>query len=267
MESVDEEAPLLGTARAFPLMRENRRFTANLAITFAHDFVRLAERAPMFLAESELAYFTGLEHDRRRRSYLLGRCAAKLALQQSLAEPDLRALEIGSGVFGQPLVLHASRATPGVTISHSVDLAVAFAFPAGHPMGVDLERIDPERLDTIRSVMSRRERAWADHSDPVTLSTLVWTAKEALSKVLLCGLMSPWAILSVGELQPRGARVWEGRFENFAQYKFFSWASRFYLMSVVLPKNSMYAGDESAFDAIVARALDRHLPGLHEEAA
>lgn len=257
LDIVDDKSGLLGTVSTFPLTRENRSLTAVFAVTFAHDFAKLAAQAPMFLAASELAYFTRLEHHRRRCSYLLGRYAAKLALRQALAEQDLKILEIGSGVFGQPLVLHASRATPGVTISHGADLAVAFAFPAGHPMGVDIEQIDSERLDPIRSVMSRRERAWADQADPATMCTLVWTAKEALSKTLLCGLMSPLEILNLSELQPTGARVWEGRFENFAQYKFLSWASRSYLMSVVLPKNSMYAGADFAFDAIIARALDQ----------
>ena len=124
---------------------------------------------------------------------------------------------------------------PEVTISHCDEIAVALAFPSGHPMGVDIEQIDAERLVTIRSQMSSVERDWARSAgaDELALSTLIWTAKEALSKALTCGLMSPMEIFNLSDFYPLGDRVWGGLFQNFGQYKFMGWISRTVAMSVV----------------------------------
>jgi 4'-phosphopantetheinyl transferase len=249
--SSDKVLPF-GVTRVLPLTRGDQRFDAVFAVAFAHNFVKLAERADDFLAPPEITCFSRFQHDRRSRSYLLGRYTAKLALQRAIPGSSLKSFEISSGVFGQPLVLHGSSAPRGVTISHSGDLAIALAFPVGHPMGVDVEQIDPDRLNAIQSVMSKQERAWANHSlhDQVVLSTLVWTAKEALSKTLLCGLMSPMEIFNLSELRPTGPRTWEGLFENFGQYKFISGASRSYLMSMVLPKRSLCTVDFPFAEAV-----------------
>ena len=238
----DEGFPC-GITRVLPLTRGDHRFDAFFALTFAHDYPKLARCAHDFLTPPEIACLANFQHDRRRQSYLLGRYAAKVALQQLIPGSSLKAFEIGSGVFGQPLALYGAPGPPGITISHSGDLAVALAFPIGHPMGVDVEQIDPERLNTIQSVMSPRERAWADHSlrDQAVLSTLVWTAKEALSKTIGCGLMTPLEIFNLSDLQPTGPGTWEGWFENFAQYKFIGGANPAYVMSVVLPKRTTCA--------------------------
>jgi 4'-phosphopantetheinyl transferase len=245
----------LSITKNFPLTRGTRSLSAFFAFTFAHEFARLADGISDFLVGSEVDYYATLRHPRRRQSYLLGRFAAKLALQQAMSESNPKAFEISSGVFEQPLVLHPSRATPGITISHFEDAAVAVAFPSGHPMGVDFEGIDPARLSAIQSVMSKRERLWADHSlpDQLVLSTLVWTAKEALSKALLCGLMTPMEILSLSEIRRTGSNSWEGLFENFAQYKSVSWASRSSVMSIVFPKNSGYLAEALDFQRIMSQ--------------
>jgi phosphopantetheinyl transferase (holo-ACP synthase) len=160
-----------------------------------------------------------------------------------------------SGVFEQPLVSYLSAKTPGVTISHCNEIAVALAFPTGHPMGVDIERIDPARMITIQSQMSPVECGWARSAgaDEITLSTLIWTAKEALSKALTCGLMSPMEILNLSEFYPLGSRTWGGLFQNFAQYKFVGWINRTVAMSVVLPMKSNVVGQGLDFDAVISR--------------
>ena len=187
-------------------MREGQRIATVFGFVFAHEYPALVHHIAEFLASSEAAYFAGLHFLRRQQSFLLGRYAAKLALQYALQTPDLKAIEIGRGVFEQPVVSHLSAKTPGVTISHCNEIAVALAFPAGHPMGVDIERIDPARMITIQSQLSPVECAWAclAGADEITLSTLIWTAKEALSKALTCGLMSPMEILNLSEFTHLG---------------------------------------------------------------
>ena len=236
-------------------MRENQRVETVFGFVFASDYPALLDQFAEFLAPAEADYFAGLHFLRRQQSFLLGRYAAKLALQFLLQAADPKAIEIGRGVFEQPLVSYLSAKVPDVTISHCDEIAVALAFPAGHPMGVDVEQIDPDRLIAIRSQMSPVEREWARSAgtDELALSTLIWTAKEALSKALTCGLMSPMEIFNLAEFYPLGRRIWGGLFQNFGQYKFIGWISRTVAMSVVLPKKSDAAKSALDFDAILSK--------------
>jgi 4'-phosphopantetheinyl transferase len=235
-------------------MRESRRVETVFGFVFASDYPALLDQFGEFLAPGEADYFAGLRFLRRQQSFLLGRYAAKLALQCLLQAADPKAIEIGRGVFEQPLISYLSAKVPDMTISHCDEIAVALAFPAGHPMGVDVEQIDAARLTAIQSQMSPVEREWARSAgaDELALSTLIWTAKEALSKALTCGLMSPMEIFNLAEFYPLENRVWGGLFQNFGQYKFIGWISRTVAMSVVLPKKSDAAANALDFDGILA---------------
>jgi 4'-phosphopantetheinyl transferase len=244
-----------GSVRVFPLRRESLHVDTVFGFVFARDYPAILDQAGEFLAPAEAAYFAGLHYLRRQQSFLLGRYAAKLALQRLLRAADPKAIEIGRGVFEQPLISYLSPRAPGVTISHCDEIAVALAFPSGHPMGVDVEQIDPDRLVTIRSQMSAVEREWARSvgADEPGFSTLIWTVKEALSKALICGLMSPMEIFNLAEFYPIGHGVWGGLFQNFGQYKFMGWISRTVAMSVVLPKKSEAAQGVLDFEAVLKR--------------
>jgi 4'-phosphopantetheinyl transferase len=114
---------------------------ATLTVVFADQSLVFDELAGELLGPTEFSYFCTLRSACRQQSYLLGRYAAKLALRDLLQESDFRIIEIARGVFDQPIVLFAQKQRWGVTISHTDSLAVALAFQAGHPMGVDAERI------------------------------------------------------------------------------------------------------------------------------
>jgi 4'-phosphopantetheinyl transferase len=244
-----------GSVRVFPLRRESLRVDTVFGFVFARDYPAILDQKGEFLAPAEAVYFAGLRYLRRQQSFLLGRYAAKLALQSLLKAADPKAIEIGRGVFEQPMISYLSARAPEVTISHCDEIAVALAFPSGHPMGVDIEQIDPDRVATIRSQMSPVEREWARSAgaDELALSTLIWTAKEALSKALTCGLMSPMEIFNLAEFYPLGLRMWGGLFQNFGQYRFMGWLSRTVAMSVVLPKKSEAAEGALDFEAVLTR--------------
>jgi 4'-phosphopantetheinyl transferase len=236
-------------------MRESRRVDTIFGFVFARDYPALLDQSGEFLAPAEAAYFAGLHYLRRQQSFLLGRYAAKLALQRLLKAADPKTIEIGRGVFEQPLTSYLSARAPDVTISHCDEVAVAVAFPSGHPMGVDIEQIDPDRLVAIRSQMCSAERDWARSADTgeLAFSTLIWTAKEALSKALICGLMSPMEIFNLAEIYPLGYRVWGGLFQNFGQYRFIGWIGRTVAMSVVLPKKSEAPEGPPDLDAVLSQ--------------
>jgi 4'-phosphopantetheinyl transferase len=235
----------IGVTLILHLTREARSFDAVLGVAAERDYSQIVAQAGDFLAPQEAAYFGGLRFIRRQQSYLLGRYAAKIALQQALDEPDLKALEITPGVFGQPLVAHSSKRTPGISISHCAGFAVALTFPVGHPMGIDIENINPDRETTIRTQLSQRELKWVESGadQRLALTTLIWTVKEALSKALTSGLMSPIEIYHLSELNPIGNGIWAGFFEKFGQYRFVGWLVDGFALSIVLPKYTDFFGD------------------------
>ena len=222
------------------IRRGEAQHKATQVIVFDEPASHLVEFAAEFLGSTENAYFSTLRFARRQQSYLLGRYAAKLALRDLLGESDLRAIEIERGVFGQPIVQCARSRRWCVSISHAGSLAVALAFPAGHPMALDVERIDLTRYDTILSQLSNQETQWieagAEHK--LQLATALWTAKEALSKVLCTGLMSPVQIYNLSEFSRDSSGNWEGTFQNFGQYKTTTWIGTSHAVSIVLPKRS-----------------------------
>jgi phosphopantetheinyl transferase len=201
----------------------------------------LNELAAELLGPDEAAYFSRLHFERRQESYLLGRYAAKLALGEAISEADLKSIQIVKGLFEQPIVQCERNAGWAVTISHSESLTVGLAYPTGHPMGIDVEQIDETRLETVLSQLSREEICWvqkaAAHRHKV--ATAVWSMKEALSKALTTGLMTPVQIYGLAELASIDSGQWEGQFRNFAQYKARVWSGTSHVMSIAMPKRSI----------------------------
>ena len=142
-------------------MRENRCVETVFGFVLASDYPALLDQFGKFLAPAGGGLFCWSSFLAPAKEFVLGRYAAKLALQCLLQEAGFKAIEIGPGVFEQPLISYLSAKVPDVTISHCDEIAVALAFPAGHPMGVDVEQIDPARLIAIQSQMSPVEREWA----------------------------------------------------------------------------------------------------------
>jgi 4'-phosphopantetheinyl transferase len=221
------------------LRRADRLEAAWLAAAPATRFDELHPRIDEFLDPVESGEYRALAVDRRRRSWLLGRFAAKRAAAAYLGASDLRAMVVTRGVFGQPLLRVAEADAPGLSISHAGALAVAVAHPVGHPLAVDYEEIRPSQADAIASQLTPRELAWAGHDHPRL--TALWTAKEALSKALRCGLTTPFRLFETIELVDATGRV-TGRFENFTQYRFVSKVAADSVLTLVLPLRTELSG-------------------------
>ena len=234
----------VGLPRTLPypvtIRRGETQLRAMLVVVFNDPANAWMEAASKLLGESEIAYFSTLPFARRQGSYLLGRYAAKTALSAVLSEPELRAIEIERGVFEQPIVRYGRNGGWEVTISHTGDRAVALAYPAGHPMGVDLEQVDPAQHETILSQLSEPEIGWVNlrPAERFQFATALWAAKESLSKVLRTGLMVNIRVYDLAEFNLIDPRLWEGSFENFAQYKARVWIGSNHVLSIALPKRS-----------------------------
>lgn len=221
------------------LTRQDGTYTAVLAWATSDDSAALRDRCETFLHPRELEYFLTLPTERRRQSYLLGRHAAKQALSARAGVDDPTRIEIVAGVFQQPIVRPGLSEPTGISITHSGRLACAVAFPEQHPMAIDVEDEAPDRTATMASQIlpvefDRARLAWPQGAPH---AAMIWTAKEALSKALRCGLTTPFSLLAVTNLvqHPHAAG---GEFEHFRQYRFQTWRIGPTVMSLVVPRLS-----------------------------
>jgi 4'-phosphopantetheinyl transferase len=222
------------------IRRSEIQLEGKLVLVFDDIAWSAKEFAAKVLGEAETLYFSTLPFAPRQKSYLLGRYAAKAALGNAFAESDLRTIEIERGVFEQPVVHYPRNDKWDVTISHTELSAAALAYPRGHPMGIDIERINSARAETLLSQLSEQEVDWVDRQPANRLETAfaLWTAKEALSKALRTGLMSPVEIYNLTEFNQTGSGIWEGFFHNFAQYKARVWIGSSSVLAMVFPSRS-----------------------------
>lgn len=178
-----------------------------------------------FLHATECATLEGLTVNNRRHDYLLSRYAAKSAAATWGGLRDMRTFAITPGAFSQPVLTGFSPPCPGVTLAHSGGVAVAIAHDIGHPMGIDVERLVPDKLETTRTQTTPAEFALVQKSGVREAEglMLLWTAREAISKALRCGLTCPLQILAVRSFELCDGGWYRGDYANFGQYQFVAW--------------------------------------------
>jgi phosphopantetheinyl transferase len=226
-------------AVALTLGRDGRHHPASLGFSFGSGHESAQKAADSFLHPGELGRWSALQFPIRRRSYLLGRRAAKAALAVCFPDFSPTSIEVASGVFGQPYIGAGSPVTAEISLAHAHDAAVALVCPAGHPAGVDLELIDPARASVARSSCSPSE---LNVVEPLGLpeaeaSFLLWSAREALGKALRCGLAVPFETLAVGSVEGREGH-YESLFAHFPPFKAHTWVLGDHVLSIVLPKKT-----------------------------
>jgi 4'-phosphopantetheinyl transferase len=197
------------------------------------------------LGPAETAAFRRCRTREREISYLLGRHVARHAVALYLKDQAHVPFEIASGVFNQPIVRGPVTEPPGITISHTGDLAVAIAHDAGHKMGVDIEHSRGKA--GLGSVLTDREARLAEAMpfDEDVRATAIWTMKESLSKALRCGLTVPLSLLEVGSVVVESDGSVRSDFSNFGQYKCQTWICDPHVLSIALPLKTEVMVEES----------------------
>lgn len=183
------------------------------------------------IENGQLLSFPSLE---RQYSYLLGRYCAKKALGAFLQEQDLWDIEIENGIFDQPVARCSSLENIHVSISHTYQLGAALAFPEICPMAIDMETICASKVAVMRSQMLPGELIFHCFYSREAQDTAMWTAKEALSKALKCGLTVPVPILEIESMEEEQGLV-VSYFKNFKQYKAVSFQVESAICSIVFP--------------------------------
>ncbi len=199
---------------------------------YYHEAVKL-------LHPRERAYYDTLNFEKRKKTFLLGRYSVKQAVGALVGEGNLQMILVRQGVFNQPVTLNVRDQLVNVSITHCDDIGAAVAFPEAHPMGIDVEKVDAKKNDVFETQITNREKELIrtiQHSYDSML-TLLWTAKESLSKVLKTGMTTPFNIYEVCKIEERDNCL-ISHFKNFAQYKTVSINVNQYVCSLTYPQKT-----------------------------
>ncbi|WP_088833760.1 4'-phosphopantetheinyl transferase family protein [Paenibacillus tyrfis] len=212
-------------------------YSAWLSVCCAQSAAEYQATIP-FLHPNELAFYEGLQFERRITSYLAGRYAAKRAVAATVQEERLDRIWIDRGILHQPLIVHPAALNLQVSISHCDELGAALVFPEALPMGLDVEQIRPARQAVLAAQMTEREREriGAQPGSEALLMTLYWSAKEALSKVLKTGLAVPFEFFEITGLEQQGT-AWVAAYSHFPQFRVAGWVVGERVFAIAYPKD------------------------------
>jgi phosphopantetheinyl transferase len=186
------------------------------------------------LSFDELNYYKRLKSDRRKKSFLIGRYTAKIAVSNFSNEKNLNNISVVNGVFKQPIAIGNN---VEVTISHSGDLAITVAYSRELIIGIDVEKVDYKVCQISKDKIINNEVILVSAIDlPETEKfTMLWTIKESLMKVLKTGLEVSYCILEISKIYKEGPFIYN-EFKNFPQYKCVSFSIQNYMFSITYPR-------------------------------
>jgi 4'-phosphopantetheinyl transferase len=144
-----------------------------------------------WLGDHERRVLAGLRMRRRRAAWRLGRWTAKAALGAWLGVAPSR-LEVLAAPDGAPEAwLDGVRAPVSVSLSHRGGRALAVVTDAPRVAGCDVELVEPRSGAFVREWLAPSEQrlvASCSEAQRELVANLIWTAKEAASKVRREGL-------------------------------------------------------------------------------
>lgn len=190
-----------------------------------------------YLHKSELEKYVQIKLEQRKQSFIAGRLVAKQTLSYLFKENDLTKIAIKPGIFNQPLIdYHNNQLKYKISLSHSSDQSICLVFPEEHPMGIDMETVRKNSgMDIASQLTSYEKSLWQnDAMDIDTFYVLLWTIKEALSKVLHTGLTVPLEIYEIEHIAKK-RNFYISTFKNFGQYKVISFRKGSNVYSFALP--------------------------------
>ncbi|MGD6960801.1 4'-phosphopantetheinyl transferase family protein [Fictibacillus phosphorivorans] len=188
------------------------------------------------LTIEEQGYFKTLKFKARIKSYLQGRFAAKKALSTFFYGENTNNLSTFNGFLNQPIL--STQENIQISLSHSHSLGGALVFPEAIPMGLDIEFMSDENASIFETQLTSGEKKLINyHNDKDYKKTLmiIWTAKEALSKILRTGLTVPLEVLEVKNIKYVEQNEFKCDFTNFGVFTTHSFVFEDYICSLAYP--------------------------------
>lgn len=167
-----------------------------------------------WLCEAEVAEYQALIIPKRRDEWLAGRILVKKTYSEQIA-PAIhpRQLQILREPSQKPeLLLNEQSTGMSISISHSHGWVAAALDPSGHPMGIDLERVEARDPAFLADYFTATEKNWIAQDGNLTPDqkiTLIWSSKESVLKSLGLGLhLDPLRVEVSGIMVPTVVSEW-----------------------------------------------------------
>lgn len=216
----------------------NEELAASLTLCPSLSNEELNTKTLELLHPEEIKTGRGYASDVRRRSFLSGRIAGKMAMYQLFPDIPSAACRIMTGSIGRP-VLYDFPQHYGISIAHNESWNAGICFPLSVPMGVDVETITEKNRTIIPSILSSREKdLCSSEGDSLELIHLLWTAKEAAGKAIGLGFRVPTAwyeIEFIDTLRTIPQLIHQCRFKNLSVFTALSVEIHGGMLSIVFP--------------------------------
>lgn len=231
----------------------------NISYSFCHyQFIRDNCTMESYLHIEEIKRYNNFRYDKRKKSYLLGRYAAKEALCHHTGKNNPNNIIIQQGVFGQPMILSNQLHNLHVSITHCDEVGGAIIFPEDCPVGMDIENIQKVSESSFLFQVTESEGRLIHHPygyNPSTIMALIWSAKECLSKILRTGLTVPFELLEISKIIYKD-RYFISYFKNFIQYCTYSICCGEYILSITCPTNTELLRMEELLEIVTLNRIE-----------
>ena len=217
------------------LNRKNQQFCAGVGMTKG-ELVSNSYYSNL-LHPKEKNVLNNYKYHLRKESYLLGRLSAKQAIAAMVGNNYPQSIFIDTGIFQFPVVRCPNMQNIQVSISHCDQIGFSIAFPEEHPMGIDVEKISIDKVNVVLSQLTEDEKKDLKTYNNIKGFTALFSAKEALSKILRTGMMLDFKFLETEILKPK-TNILECTFKHFGQYKALIYVQNEYVFSIALPKKT-----------------------------
>jgi 4'-phosphopantetheinyl transferase len=221
------------------MRRKNKSFLSSFAFIENCSKLRLTQ-VELALHPLEYQLYDAFSNDQRKLNFILGRYCAKMALASLFEIKSLNQIYIEAGVFNQPIIKAPTIPNIRVSISHDKLSSIALAYPEEHPMGIDIESIQPDKTSEIEDYLTPHEIILINEFNQThnLVVTIIWTAKESLSKVLKTGLTTSLSVLEIKSLERNTHGYFRCTFTNFYQYQTISIIHNDKVITMIFPLNS-----------------------------
>lgn len=192
-----------------------------------------------YLSAKEKKELGNIVFEKRRKEFILGKQVSKKAISELSIQKNFVDISLEHGVFNQPIVKLSTNENMQISLSHCNKYIVAIAFKESFPCAIDIELIDSENSIAICSQLTENEKNHLDKLDDekITIYTVLWTGKEAISKIFKTGLTSKLDLYEINKIRKEG-KFFRGTFKNFYQYEFIARKYDGCICTIVLPKNA-----------------------------
>lgn len=199
-----------------------------------------------YFGVDEMEEIKGKQNLKRKLEYIFSRIAVKKAVTYITNSTAYKSIKVIKGVLWHPVVISNSTSNISVSISHCDNYAVALAFSEVFPCGIDIEIINIKNIKVIQRVITIKEMEIINELDCLESNkyTILWTAKEAMSKVIKTGMTCGFELFEIKNIFVKDD-IYYGFYKNFAQYMFISKKIDNCILSIVCPKL-----DEKLFQVI-----------------